>query len=204
MLDSPGGVQCQLDVALHEEKQIAAFGPAETKSVHNQTVPTLNDDGNHSRCVICGACRADAANFELLACTQHLRPAVHMLDAQPSAEPTELLAAGSKRPADSSTDGRRSRKGKKGRRNGNGSSASGGLQSDARAQELIAVSPLAPGSEILQVHAAEHRQSPTHAHLYVGHCCVKLDAEGWMVPDSQAPYAERVDCTAGWPVHSVA
>lgn len=66
------------------------------------------------------------------------------------------MVADSKRTGDGSTDGsatRRSKKGKKGRRNGgNGSTASGGLQAEPQPQEMVAVSPLAPNSEILQVH----------------------------------------------------
>lgn len=70
---------------------------------------------------------------------------------------TEATADGGKRRADGNADGgpqRRSKKGKKGRRNGGGSSASGSVPAEPQPQELVAVSPLAPNAEILQVRKA--------------------------------------------------
>lgn len=74
-------------------------------------------------------------------------------DSTPTSGATEATTDGGKRRADGNADGglpRRSKKGKKGRRNGNGSSASGSVPAEPQPQELVAVSPLAPNAEILQ------------------------------------------------------
>lgn len=67
-----------------------------------------------------------------------------------SADATEVTDSQKRKaPADGGPP-RRTKKGKKGRRGGN-SSASGSVAAEAAPQDLVAVSPLPPNSEILQV-----------------------------------------------------
>ncbi len=76
------------------------------------------------------------------------------MKANHAADATEVTDSQKRKaPADAAVDGgppRRTKKGKKGRRGGN-SSASGSVAAEPAPQDLVAVSPLAPNSEILQV-----------------------------------------------------
>lgn len=96
------------------------------------------------------------SQYEHLAASCVVSPKSKMHVPHAAADATEATDP-QKRKADGSADGsgppRRTKKGKKGRRGGN-SSASGSAAAEVAPQDLVAVSPLPPNSEMLQVNSS--------------------------------------------------